>query len=85
MSVPVKTIEQILFELNGHAGPGRWYLHDGLYAVTEPTIINGGIDFTKPKTGIMLKVFINSQNGEAKTFVAKLLAIPEQQTLWGIK
>ncbi len=81
MPPPVRTIDQIIAELN--ADGGTWTRMPGFFVLTSPIIPPQGIgnnliDFTRPTNGMVLVAFVNLQNAEVRTFIAKYLAIPER-------
>lgn len=73
----VKTIPEILSEL----GP-QWQVIDGLYflPITEINTIQKMFNVNL-NSGLVLKTFINTSTGEIKTYIAKMLDIPERQAL----
>ena len=77
---PIKTIEQILTELNNQ-GAGMWIALEGYYGLPGLKIEDNG-SVANGKDIIVGKVFVNTATGEIKTFVAKTLDIPEREKLW---
>lgn len=77
---PVASVEAIKKMLDSE-GKGVWKIEGGYSHIGSCTIKENGTYNIDP-SGIVVKVFINSSTGEARSFVARWLDIPERKFLW---
>lgn len=80
---PAIKIADILKELNGEPSTNTWIQVPGYYGLSKPGIeAAGNLNFLAPKEGIALIVFLNTKNGEIRSFVAKYTDDPGRDILW---
>ncbi|MFH2063067.1 MAG: hypothetical protein ABIJ46_02830 [bacterium] len=78
----VNTREQILKRLNGAetAGDDPWEEMEGYYSMLTAVFTGKGI-INNLNRSVILKAFINKHTGEIRTFLAKVLDVPERDKL----
>ena len=69
---PIKVAAK-LAELNA-LNQGTWIEGAGLHAVTQFESIDNGVKFN-PYVGFPLKIFVNLQTGEVKTYSARAFSV----------
>ena len=65
-----KKTDDILSELNKNGG--HWIVANGVHALTQVTKSGESFNFN-PASGILIKVFFNTENGEIKLFPAAMI------------
>lgn len=80
MESPLKTIKEILKELNPPEGKGDWYTIEGIWTLGRVRIKDNKAqsDFNSM---VVVKLFKNKKTGEIKTYLAKNLDTPERESL----
>lgn len=76
---PIKTRDQIIEELNSQGG--NWIQLPDTYYIAVPKIEGKMVNYSSPTNGIILTAFLNLQNAEVKTFIAKFLDTPGREDL----
>ena len=80
MEFPIlKTTNEIIGYLNG-LKVGTWVLTEDYYALTTVKIEDANIVFN-PSNGAILKAFLNTDTGELRIYLAKVLDVPDREKL----
>lgn len=78
---PVKTIQQILNDLN-HGLPSKpWRASSGVRIINGATLEKDALELNSSE-GLVVKLFINDETGEIKTYFARYLDIENRENLW---
>ena len=77
---PIRSVQDILNELNAGKSAPVWVELQGYYALKACKIEKKEIHYGP--NAAALKAFFNAQTGEIKLYLAKALSIPERDDLW---
>lgn len=79
MKPPLKTIEEILRDLNGADGTD-WVRVDGIWTLLKIRVSDNNV-YAGAERLIIVKLFKNIKTGELKSYLAKNLDVPERENL----